>query len=79
MGANYKRKIASLKMKNGSYTGQNGAEKNGSYTDQNGAEKNRYHEVGVLLATPHASQLLIKMHATAHLSRSWFRCFWMKW
>ena len=67
MGANYKRKITSLKMKNG------------SYTDQNGAEKNRYHEVGVLLATPHASQLLIKMHATAHLSRSWFRCFWMKW
>lgn len=67
MGANYKRKIASLKMKNG------------SYTDQNGAEKNRHHEVGALLATPHASQLLIKMHATAHLSRSWFRCFWMKW
>ena len=39
--------------------------KNGSYTDQNGAEKNRYYEVGVLLATPHASQLLIKVHATA--------------
>lgn len=42
MGTNYK-KIASLKVKNG------------SYTDQNGAEKNRYHEAGVLLATPHVS------------------------
>ena len=52
MGANYK-KIASLKVKNG------------PYTDQNGTEKNRYHEVGVLLATLHASQLLIKMHAAA--------------
>ena len=49
--ANYK-KIASIKVKNGTY-------------HKDGVEKNSYHEVGVLLSTPHASQLLIKMHATA--------------
>ena len=52
MSANYE-KIASLKVKNG------------AYKDKDGSEKNRYHEVGVLLSSPHASQLLIKLHATA--------------
>lgn len=51
MGANYE-KVASLKVKNG------------TYTDKDGNEKNRYTEVGVLLSTPHGSQLLIKLHAT---------------
>ena len=50
--ANYS-KIASLKVKDG------------IYINKEGVEKNRYAEVGVLLASPHASQLLIKMHATA--------------
>ena len=50
MASNYQ-KIATLKVKNGTYT-------------KDGAEKNRYAEVGVLLATPHASQLLIKLNAT---------------
>ncbi len=45
-------KIATLKVKNGTYK-------------KDGEEKNSYHEVGVLLSSPHASQLLIKMHATA--------------
>lgn len=45
-------KIATLKVKNGTYT-------------KDGVEKNRYHEVGVLLSSPHGSQLLIKLHATA--------------
>lgn len=45
-------KIATLKVKNGTYK-------------KDGVEKNLYHEVGVLLSSPHASQLLIKMHATA--------------
>lgn len=47
------KKIGSLKVKNG------------SYKDNEGVEKNRYHEVGVLLSSPHGSQLLIKLHATA--------------
>ena len=45
-------KIATLKVKNGTY-------------QKDGVEKNRYQEVGVLLSSPHASQLLIKLHATA--------------
>lgn len=45
-------KIATLKVKNGTYK-------------KDGVEKTLYHEVGVLLSSPHASQLLIKMHATA--------------
>lgn len=45
-------KIATLKVKNGTYK-------------KDGVEKNLYHEVGVLLSSPHGSQLLIKMHATA--------------
>lgn len=46
------RKIATLKVKNGIYK-------------KDGEEKNLYHEVGVLLSSPHGSQLLIKLHATA--------------
>ena len=49
--ANYS-KIASLKVKDG------------TYINKEGVEKNRYAEVGVLLASPHASQLLIKLNAT---------------
>lgn len=45
-------KIGTLKVKNGTYT-------------KDGVEKNSYHEVGVLLSSPHASRLLIKLHATA--------------
>lgn len=45
-------KIATLKVKNGTY-------------QKDGVEKNRYQEIGVLLSSPHASQLLIKLHATA--------------
>ena len=45
-------KIGTLKVKNGTYK-------------KDGVEKNRYHEVGVLLSSPHGSQLLIKLHATA--------------
>ena len=45
-------KIGTLKVKNGTYK-------------KDGAEKNSYHEVGVLLSSPHASRLLIKLHATA--------------
>jgi hypothetical protein len=45
-------KIATLKVKNGTY-------------EKDGVEKNSYHEVGVLLSSPHGSQLVIKMHATA--------------
>lgn len=50
MGAFHK--IATLKVKNGTYK-------------KDGEEKNLYHEVGVLLSSPHGSQLIIKMHATA--------------
>ena len=45
-------KIATLKVKNGTYK-------------KDGVEKNSYHEVGVLLSSPHGSQLVVKMHATA--------------
>ena len=45
-------KIATLKVKNGTYM-------------KDGVEKNRYQEIGVLLSSPHASQLCIKLHATA--------------
>ncbi len=37
--------------------------KNGTYKDQDGKEKNRYHEIGIVLATPHHSQICIKLHA----------------
>lgn len=45
-------KIGTLKVKNGTYK-------------KDGVEKNSYHEVGVLLSSPHGSKLLIKLHATA--------------
>ena len=45
-------KIGTLKVKNGTYK-------------KDGVEKNSYHEVGVLISSPHASRLLIKLHATA--------------
>ena len=45
-------KIGTLKVKNGTYK-------------KDGVEKNSYHEVGVLLSSPHASRLLVKLHATA--------------
>lgn len=45
-------KIGNIKVKNGTYK-------------KDGVEKNLYHEVGVLLSSPHGSQLLIKLHATA--------------
>ncbi len=37
--------------------------KNGTYKDETGKEKNRYHEIGIVLATPHHSQITIKLHA----------------
>ena len=46
------RKIGSLKVKNGTYK-------------KDGVERNNYHEVGVLLSSPHGSKLLVKLHATA--------------
>jgi len=39
--------------------------KNGSYKDKDGVEKNRYNEVGILLASPHGSQIIMSLHATA--------------
>lgn len=39
--------------------------KDGTYVDKDGKEKNRYHEVGTIFATPHHSNICIKMHATA--------------
>lgn len=46
-------KIGSLKVVNGTY-------------EKNGVKKNRYHEVGVLLASPHGSRIFAMMHATAN-------------
>lgn len=46
-------KIATLKVKDG------------EYEDQNGNRKTRWREVGVLISTPHASSMFIKLHATA--------------
>ena len=46
------RKIGTLKVKNGTYK-------------KDGVERNSYHEVGVLLSSPHGSRLLVKLHATA--------------
>lgn len=37
--------------------------KNGTYKDKDGNEKTRYHEIGIVLATPHHSQICIKLHA----------------
>lgn len=37
--------------------------KNGTYKDKDGNEKTRWHEIGIMLATPHHSQLCIKLHA----------------
>ena len=52
MGKSIFSKIGTLKVKNGTY-------------EKDGVTRNRYHEVGVLLSSPHGSQLLIKLHATA--------------
>lgn len=38
--------------------------KNGTYRDKDGKEKNRYHEIGIVLATPHHSQMCVKFHAS---------------
>lgn len=45
-------KIGSLKVVDGTY-------------EKDGVKRNRYHEVGVLLASPHGSRLFVMMHATA--------------
>lgn len=37
--------------------------KNGTYKDKDGNEKTRWHEIGIMFATPHHSQLCIKLHA----------------
>lgn len=37
--------------------------KNGTYQDKEGNEKNRYHEIGIVFASPHHSQLCVKLHA----------------
>lgn len=37
--------------------------KNGTYKDKDGNEKNRYHEIGVVFATPHHSQICVRLHA----------------
>lgn len=37
--------------------------KNGTYKDQDGNEKSRWHEIGVVFATPHHSQICIKIHS----------------
>lgn len=39
---------------------------NGEYTDKDGNTKKRWHEVGVLFATPHHSNMSIKFHADGH-------------
>ena len=36
---------------------------NGKYTDKNGNEKTRWHEIGIVLATPHHSNMCVKLHA----------------
>lgn len=36
---------------------------NGKYVDKNGVERTRYHEIGVLFASPHFSRICIKLHA----------------
>lgn len=37
---------------------------NGIYKDQNGNEKKRWHEIGIMLASPHHSQIVLKLHAS---------------
>lgn len=39
--------------------------KNGIYKDKDGKEKTRYHEIGIVFATPHHSNMCVKFHATA--------------
>lgn len=36
---------------------------NGKFKDQSGAEKTRWHEIGIVLATPHHSKITVKLHA----------------
>ncbi len=52
MGKSVFTKIGTLKVKNGTYTKDN-------------TEHTRWHEVGVLLSSPHGSNMFIKLHATA--------------
>lgn len=36
---------------------------NGKYTDKNGNEKTSWHEIGIVFATPHHSNMCVKLHA----------------
>lgn len=40
--------------------------KDGVYKDKDGNEKTRYHEIGIVFATPRHSNMCVKFHATAY-------------
>ena len=47
------------------------------YTDNNGREKRRWHEVGVVVGTPHNSRLVIKLHPSAMSEKGqYLSIFW---
>jgi hypothetical protein len=48
---------------------------NGKYTKE-GVEKNRYHQVGVVFATPHHSRICIKFDATIAGEGAWANVFY---
>lgn len=50
--------------------------KNGTYTDKDGNEKTRWHEIGIVLATPHHSNMCIKLHANGFGEGQFANVFW---
>lgn len=38
----------------------------GKYTDKDGNEKTKWHEIGIVFATPHHSRMLIRLHANGY-------------
>ena len=48
----------------------------GKYTDKNGNEKTSWHEIGVVLATPHHSSICVKLHANGFGEGQFARVFY---
>lgn len=51
---------------------------NGKYIDKDGNEKKRWHEIGILFATPHHSRMCIKLHSNGFGEGQFCKIFYDK-
>lgn len=49
---------------------------NGKFRNAQGEEKTRWNEIGIVLATPHHSQMVIKLHANGFGEGQFANIFW---